>query len=179
VAASGGRTQLWAALDLYDFTGATAVIADDAAHRAALAGIVSGFTSFSFTDQISPWTLGTSAYLTPFARWNLTGRTLPGKPSPPTHVRVQSAGPGMSISWRPSRPARGKEIAYYRLLLGAPGHSVRYVATVWPASERSSGSSTIGWASGPALSHRQRTCFVVTAYDTTGDASRGARACIP
>ena len=79
ITASGAKTELWADLDLYDTEGLKS-IADVAAVTAILSGTVSRFTSWSFSQLYSPWTLGTDMYAAPFGSWNNTGVIPVGAP---------------------------------------------------------------------------------------------------
>ncbi|NUU08110.1 DUF4434 domain-containing protein [Leifsonia sp. C5G2] len=74
VKAAGDRTALWSNADLYDGLGRSKPIPDLARDVETVRPYVSGYTSWSYTNQYSPWTLGTDVFHTPFAEWNTSAR---------------------------------------------------------------------------------------------------------
>ncbi len=162
ITASGRPTALWVNLDLYEFTGGSAVVRDIAANHQAVAALVDGATSFSFTSQVAPWTLGTDAYFAPFTLWNTTGAFLPGTPSAPTGLSLTRSGGSLHASWTASTPAAGKYLAFYRVFR-VEGAASSYATTVW--------------SPGATITGDGDDCVRVVAYDTTGDASAPVTAC--
>lgn len=159
ITASHQRTKLWDNVDLYSFTGGPALIGDIANNAAATSSIVDGYTSFSFTNQISSWTLGTDSYYVPFVTWNVGGVLSRIAPSTPGNLKITATTSGASLSWTASKPAPGQSIAFYRIYAGSP---MAYVSTVWGTT---------------ASISRSLICPRVIAYDTIGNASPAASTC--
>lgn len=74
VKAAGDRTALWSNANLYDGFGRYKPIADLARDVETVAPHVTNYTSWSYTNHYSPWTLGTDALHLSFAAWNTSAR---------------------------------------------------------------------------------------------------------
>ncbi|MFE6233599.1 DUF4434 domain-containing protein [Cellulosimicrobium sp. NPDC057862] len=155
------RTALWSNLNLYEFTGAAATVGDVASNARAVRPHVTGYTSFSFTSNYSPWTLGTDRYATVFGTWNTTGTLPTGTPTAPVPGSVTRARGVLTLTWAASTSTSGTQIAYYRLFDTDTG---RYLTTVWGVST--------------TLATTAR-CASVAAFDVAGNVSTRAPLCAP
>jgi hypothetical protein len=158
IAAAKTTTALWADLDFYDFFGYSKPISDLAHVAATVAPFVTGYTSWSFTSQYSPWTIGSSAFATPLGIWNGTGLIAAGNPTPPSHFTSTKHGTGSTstIVWTSATPAAGQTIAFYRVFSANTGNLLgETTTTTWTATE----------------------CVTIQTVDTTGSASQPAPSC--
>lgn len=155
---SGGRTQVWANLDLYDAFGWSKPVGDVAHVWSTVAPYVSGYTAWSYTRQYSPWTLGTNTYHLPFQAWNTTGSLPTAAPSTPAVTSTSRSGTSTTVTWSASTPAAGSYLAYYRVV-GGNGVVLGNVTTSsrsWTGSEQ---------------------CPGIVSVDTAGNASPAATTC--
>ncbi|MBT2484646.1 MULTISPECIES: DUF4434 domain-containing protein [unclassified Microbacterium] len=113
--AAGRDTELWANMDLYDSYGYSQPIGDIQDFHTALTPLVSHFTSWSFSRQYAPWTLGVDSFSKPFGIWNQGGELSQVPPSAPVNVVATQSGDVETVTWDASIPAEGARIAHYRV----------------------------------------------------------------